>query len=171
MAVPVIHIEKKEIRIIEENPNHIKVFGTLQEPVKVISEGPQGPPGPQGEPGMDGAGIRSDLIPASALSGHRFVTLDESGRLIPADCRNPDHVQMLIGMTLSAGDESGPLPVQTAGAVTDPALTVSSGPLYLGYDGAWTQTVPAEGAVQQIGHGEAPNTIMIRILTPILREG
>jgi len=162
----IIEIQPVEVKVTEPQTPEIQVHAPT-ETIKIVDVGPQGPPGPTGAADS----VREDLTLAETVGGHRLVSVNSDGNLVLADCRVLDRVLTFAGITVSAGAAGAQGRFQAFGPVTDSSLAVNSGPVYMGYDGAWTQEVPTEGAILQVGYGEYPNTIVMRAFQPIMREG
>jgi hypothetical protein len=128
--------------------------------VEVIVPGPQGP-----------AGDTTITLPAgSAVSGHRIITW-ESGEARHADPAVLADGRRVIGVSLNAALTGDPVIVRQSGLVIDASLALIPGlPVFLGTDGALTQTPPAAPAAAyalRIGSALADDTLLVRISQPI----
>lgn len=136
--------------------------------VILVTAGEQGPPGPRGEPGPAGgsAVVRTAGATISALR----AVYERDGLIYPLDYRDEDSVALLLGIALTAADPGGEVTVQRSGALTDSSWTWSYGPLWLGVDGAITQTPPDDGFDVAIGVATAATSILLDIQPPIELE-
>lgn len=135
--------------------------------------GPQGIPGVQGLPGAPGAaGDVSFVYPAaSAISGHRIVTLDEQGKAIYASAAIAAHANRIVGMTMNAAAANDALNVKKFGEVTEPSWNWQLDlPVYLDADGFLTQMPPAAPAHKfsvVVGFPISATTLFINVGIPI----
>jgi hypothetical protein len=129
------------------------------------AKGDTGPIGAKGDAGVAG-GVVSQVIAATALSGHRAVYLSSTGAryasaLDPSTCD-------ILGVTLSATATNEIADVQTAHEITEPSWGWLIGqPVWLGADGFLTQATPVFGAQILIGIAVNTQKILLRISQPI----
>lgn len=137
--------------------------------VDILTEQIQGPPGVAGP--MGPAGSTSTTVKAGAeVGGHKIVTLNTGGKAVYASSDAPFHSNRILGMSLHAASAEADLSVLRDGEVTEPTWSWNVNlPVYLGLDGALTQTLPAESAFALIvGFPISPTKIYFSIGTPII---
>jgi hypothetical protein len=126
-------------------------------------------PGPQGPAGDSGAATLA-LPAASAVSGHRVIAW-ENGEARHADPTILTDGARVIGVSLNAAVIGDPVTVRQSGLVVDASLGLTPGwPVYLGANGALTQTPPAlPGAAYQlrVGSALAADTLLVGLSRPI----
>lgn len=137
---------------------------------EVIEVARQGPPGPQGPIGPAG-GAAFERQSAGALSALRVVWEDESGAVRPLDYRDEDHIDLIAGLTLTGTPAAGAVTVQRGGPVDDAAWAWTSGRVWLGADGALTQTPPADGFDVLVGYAVSPTRLYLDMQDNIELEG
>ena len=126
----------------------------------VLASGEQGPPGPQGPIGPSG-GAAFERMSAGALSALVVVWEDAAGVVRPMDYRDEDHIDLLAGITLTATSSAGPVNVQRSGPLDDSAWNWTPGRVWLGANGALTQTPPADGFDVLVGYVVSPTRIYL----------
>lgn len=100
---------------------------------------------------------------ATALSALRAVTLDNLGQAIYATNTTLANAQVL-GVTVTAANAGSPVLVRTIGIMTDNSWNWTKGPIYLGSNGAITQSAPTGGlVVAQIGRALSTTIIYIDV--------
>lgn len=117
--------------------------------------------------GGGGGGSSTDVtLPAGVGVAAYSVVTDSAGstRLSSSDDNAPGTalgvvVQVAVGLAV----------VRTAGRVSNPAWSFTSGPVFLGLSGGVTQVAPSSGYIQQLGHAADANTLHINIGTPYRR--
>ncbi len=138
---------------------------TTVDVITIIEVGPQGPPGLPGESVETGATITcsTDI----ALSGHRFVVLDDD-KAVYADCTTADHAHRVLGMTTGASN-AGSVSVQTNGEHEEPTWNWTLGqPVFLSTTGFMTQTAPISGFALIVGFPVSATKLFIKIHQPIV---
>lgn len=140
----------------------------IEDEVLIVETAQQGPPGAQGPQGPSG-GETPVTVGAGAISGHTAVALDAAGLLIYADCTNPAHLGLVLGVVANAYMAGAAATVQTDYELTHGGWTFSTGPVFVGESGALVQTLPV-GAVfaQVIGFALAPTRVRVKVQPPIL---
>ena len=125
--------------------------------ITIVTEGPQGAPG----------GMNITCTTELALSGHRFIVLDDD-MAVYADNTISDHAHRVIGMTTGASN-AGTVSVQTSGEHEEPTWAWTLGvPIFLSTTGLMSQTMPVSGFSLIVGFPISPTKIIIRITTPIM---
>lgn len=135
-------------------------------PVTVVTEAGQGPPGP---PGPSGVAIYTRQS-TGALSAMRVVWEGETGAVSVLDSSDEDHIDLLCGLTLTATSDAGQVTVQRTGAVDDLAWNWTLGRVYLGADGALTQSPPSTGFDVLVGVAVSPTRLILNFQDPIELE-
>ena len=105
-----------------------------------------------------------------ALSGQRAVVLNSSKQLIYATNSDVTHAVKILGITLGAALAGGSIAVQREGVLNEVSWTWTPGlPIFLGDNGALTQTPPASPSKFSItlGFAEDATTMLVSIGTPI----
>lgn len=135
---------------------------------KVIVAGLRGATGRAGEPGPAGGSMvqRTAGATVSALR----VVYDLDGAVHALDYRDAAHIDLVLGLTLSAADAGQPLNVQRGGTIEDSAWSWTPGRVYLGAAGMLTQTPPSDGYSVLIGAATAATRINLNIQDPIELE-
>lgn len=99
----------------------------------------------------------------TVLSALRAVTLDNLGQATYATNATLAGAQVL-GITVTAASAGSPVLVRTIGIMTDNSWNWTKGPIYLGSNGAITQSAPTGGlVVAPIGRALTQTTIYIDI--------
>jgi hypothetical protein len=113
----------------------------------VVVSGLMGPPGPQGIPGTY---TEEGFVSAANIGGHSVVSINAMGQLVVASCDqyNTNHV---IGITINAVVAGNQTLVTTKGSVEHLGWTLNPDqPVFLGINGAITQTVPLTATYQKV---------------------
>jgi hypothetical protein len=135
--------------------------------VIAVGQGPAGPVGPMGPSGVTNASYLS----SSNLSGHRLVTIDNSGSIIYASNDNNLHANRVIGMTTGASSSGAMSTVQANGELLEPSWNWDTSlPVYLGLNGLLTQTPPVYPSALFsliVGFPVSTTTLYIQIGQPI----
>lgn len=133
-----------------------------------ILRGVPGQRGLQGIPGPAG-GAAIQRIAGAVLSALRLV-YELDGAVYPLDWADADHMDLLLGITLTAADAGSTVNVQRSGVVDDAGWNWTPGRVYLGADGALTQTPPAGGFDVLIGVAVSATCLLLNIQDPIELE-
>lgn len=131
--------------------------------LKVIRLG--GLPGADGQDGQDGlaSGQIVSKTAGAAISGHRAVRHNSSGLMVYASADQPE-ARSVYGISLGAASSGQSMQVQTLGDLEEPSWTWTPGlPIYLGLNGALTQTVPVANQQIQIGVAITATKAFIRL--------
>lgn len=125
--------------------------------ITIVTEGPQGAPG----------GMNITCTTEIALSGHRFIVLDDD-MAVYADNTILDHAHRVVGMTTGASNE-GSVSVQTSGEHDEPTWAWTLGvPVFLGINGMLTQTPPSSGFSLVVGFPITATKLYIKIQQPLI---
>lgn len=136
-----------------------------QSEVLLVEQGGQGPPGP---PGPDG-GSAVQRIAATELSALRVV-YELEGQVRLLDYRDDEHVDLVLGITLTAATAGAPINVQRSGWLEDAGWSWSPGRVWLGADGGLTQSAPLDGYDLLLGVATSATRITLDIQEPIQLE-
>lgn len=137
-------------------------------PAEVIAAGLRGAQGLQGIPGPDG-GSAFTRTAGESLSALRVV-YEIDGDVFYLDPDDEDHIDLLLGITLTAADIGTPVNVQRSGVLEDSAWNWNLGRVWLGANGTLTQTPPLFGFDVLIGYAVSPTRITLNIQDPIQLE-
>lgn len=130
-------------------------------------------PGAAGSGGSsDSSGaVDQDVIAAQDLGGERVVRANDAGEAAYADSAQLTGSHRVLGLTLNATLTSGNVKVRSAGRhefsgwAWDTTL-----PIFLGSNGALTQSPPTSGFILTIGFADTPTSIVVRIGRPVRRQ-
>jgi hypothetical protein len=103
------------------------------------------------------------------LSALRAV-YELDGLVRPLGADDAVHIDLLLGITLTAAQAGEPVNVQRLGAIEDSGWNWVPGRVYLGANGALTQTPPASGFDLLIGSATSPTRIALNLQDPISLE-
>ncbi|NWD49010.1 capsid cement protein [Pseudomonas gingeri] len=136
--------------------------------VEVLTIAGQGPPGRQGIPGPAGGSALQRVAgePLSAL----LVVYELNGLAYALDQADAAHIELLLGVTLTAADAGDPLNIQRSGVIEDSAWNWQLGRVWLGAGGTLTQTPPATGFLVLIGAATSATRITLNLQDPIELE-
>jgi hypothetical protein len=157
----------KGVRVAVTKPAGYCVHIASERGAAVILAGQRGPQG-IGIPGPAG-GSAVQRAAGETLSALRAVyELDD--QVFTLDYRDTDHINLLLGVTLSAGDIGQLLNVQRSGAIDDASWSWTPGPVWLGANGALTQVSPVDGYDVLIGSANSATRITLNLQDPIELE-
>lgn len=141
--------------------NVLSVVVPVERPVAVLIPAGRGPEGPQGVPGPDG-GSAFARVAGETISALRVV-YEIDGRVFYLDAGDAEHIDLLLGITLTAAGTGETVNVQRSGAIDDAAWSWQPGRVWLGSDGSLTQTPPADGFAVLIGAAVSATRITLNI--------
>ena len=130
------------IEVIHPAPEVIEVIHPAPEVIEYPGHKTPGPPGPPGRDGVAEAIVRRAAAPLSALV---VVWEDVSGDVHPLDYRDGAHIDMLAGLTITSAAAGDDVTVQRSGPLDAQGLGLMPGRVWLGTNGALTQTPPVDG--------------------------
>ena len=139
-----------------------------QAEVHSTTVGEQGPPGRPGEPGPAG-GAAVQRLSGETLSALRAV-YELDGEVYALDYRDAAHIDLLLGITLTAADQGQPVNVQRSGVLDDAGWAWTPGRVWLGADGRLTQTPPTDGFDVLIGAATSATRITLNLTETIELE-
>lgn len=147
----------------------IEYLVSLQMPeLETVTVGEQGPAGRQGIPGPAG-GSAFERIAGQIISALRAV-YELDGQVFYLDYRDAAHINLLLGITLTAAHALDPVNVQGSGVLDDDSWNWAPGPVWLGPAGTITQTPPADGYDVLIGAAMSATRLTLNIQDPITME-
>lgn len=136
--------------------------------LETVTLGEQGPPGLPGAPGPAG-GSAFQRIAGETLSALRAVyELDGVVRYL--DPQDGDHIDLMLGLTLTAATPGAPVNIQRSGPIDDAGWGLTPGAVWLGPAGTLTQTPPSDGYDVLIGAAMSATRLTLNIQDPITLE-
>lgn len=156
-----------ETEILAEEAQDSVLVEKVQE-TEIVELGQQGPPGTQGPPGpAGGASVqRTAGVNLSAL----LAVYELDGLVHPLGADDAVHIDLLLGITLTAAQAGELVNVQRLGAIEDSGWHWVPGRVYLGANGALTQAPPTSGFDVLIGSATSPTRIALNLQDPISLE-
>lgn len=133
-----------------------------------LQVGPQGPPGEQGPAGASADQSAPIFTAGAALSGHMAVRAIGDGSVLYASADQPAQAGTVLGITNGAAQAGAQIGVVTEGPIDEPSWTWSPGPVWLGLNGALTQSVPMSGMVVRVGLALSPTRLLVGVAPAIL---
>lgn len=107
------------------------------------------------------------LTAGEALSALRAVTLNASGEAVYASTDTIANAQV-VGITMGAASSGQQVGVKTFGPMIDASWSFTKGPVFLGTNGALTQTAPTGGAIAvQVGKALTTTQLFVDVETTI----
>ena len=164
----VLSIESQQQAMVRSfgDRDDIEVVATFEESRSAMTPGrPPGPPGPPGPAG----GTALQRMAGEALSALRAV-YELDGEVYFLDFQDEDHIDLLLGITLTAANAGQPINVQRSGALDDSGWAWSPGRVYLGANGALTQVPAAAGFDVLIGVAVSATRLILNLQDPIELE-
>jgi hypothetical protein len=104
------------------------------------------------------------------LSALKVVWEDEDGAVWPLDAHDAGHIDLYAGLTLTSADAGEAIKVQRAGVLDANGLNLTPGRVWLGDDGALTQTPPSSGISLCLGAATAGSRLTLSPARPIYLE-
>lgn len=107
------------------------------------------------------------LTAGVSLSALRAVTTNSSGQAIYASNNTLGNAQV-VGITMGAASSGAQVGVKTFGPMSDASWNWTKGPVFLGTNGALTQTAPSGGAIiVQVGRALTATQLFVDVETTI----
>jgi len=122
---------------------------------------------------QEAAGIESRFMLTDSqeninMAKGKAVVINMERNIELADSNNDDHIQSLIGVTVSKGELGIDIPVRFLGKVSNENWTwIMDQPIFLGTNGELTQEVPTTGFIKVIGNPSDNHTIWVNPETSI----
>ena len=157
-----VAIEAAAVPVVIEADAEYAVTHDMAPEVRLISSGDQGPPGPPG-------GVVIQRSAGHLISALRVV-YEASGLVYVLDYRDAAHIDLLVGITMTAADGGAPIAIQRAGEISDSGWAWTPGRVYLGVAGQLTQTPPETGYSVLIGSAVSATRIILNLQDPIELE-
>jgi hypothetical protein len=154
----------------------------LLQPKRIVVQVSRGLPGPKGQ--VDASDVNdavlawlaaNDVLAVSRTAGEtlsalRCVWEDNSGKVWLLDADDTAHAALFAGVTTTAGQSGAQVTVQRAGVLDAGGLNLTPGPVWLGTNGALTQTPPTGGCDLYIGAAVAGSRLILSPAEPIYSE-
>ena len=160
-----VTVDPQQVAVLVDCEQEYAVTHEPAAEVQLVLAGDQGPPGPPGPAG--GAAVQR--LAGSELSALRAV-YELDGYVYPLDYRDSAHIDLLLGVTLTAADAGQPVNVQRLGAVDDGGWSWQPGRVWLGATGSLTQTPPTDGYDVLIGAAVASGRLLLNLQDPLELE-
>lgn len=113
--------------------------------------------------GIVPANIDTVLEAAQNISALRAITTDGNGKAVYATNATASG-SVVIGISTTSGSTGANINIQTAGTLSDASWNWSNGLVWLGTNGALTQTAPTNGAyIVPVGRAYNSTTIIVDI--------
>lgn len=157
MTAVINHVEQVAVIDVAENVAVIDVAETV---AVVQAPASQGPSGPRGQPGPAG-GSAVNRVAGVTLSALTVVYELPDGTVYPLDNLDEEHVDLLVGITLTSAPAAGEVTVQRTGPLDAAGLGLVPGRAWLGLDGRITQTPPETGFDILLGYATADQRIYL----------
>jgi hypothetical protein len=138
-----------------------------RERLEVVEVARQGQPGP---PGTDAAEARASRVAGETLSALRGVWEDDAGAVWRLDASDAAHIALFAGITITAATAGDDVTIQRAGVLDAAGLNLTPGPVWLGTNGALTQTRPTSGFFLLLGAATAASRLILSPSLPIRLE-
>jgi len=161
-------IERQTSVVVTREGGKTHVVQQSAPPAVVVTRGIEGPQGRPGEPGP--AGGASVQRTAGANLSALVAVYELNGAVHALGADDALHIDLLLGITLTAAQAGDPVNVQRLGAIEDIAWNWVPGRVYLGANGALTQTPPTGGFDLLIGSATSPTRIALNLQDPISLE-
>lgn len=139
--------------------------------MRVVTQGGRGPKGDAGDADSMQRILRP-LVAAAAISALRALRTNSVGRALYADAATLADAGACIGISYTAAAASGAsLQAVTQGLLTDSGWAwIPGAPVYLGLNGALTQTPPAAPAcafAQVLAVADSATSLIVNIHQPV----
>ena len=100
----------------------------------------------------------------ASISALKAVYISEAdGRVYYADSATPANAPYTVGVTITSNTVGNPVNVRTFGLMTDAGFSFSPGPVFVGSNGALTQTNPSSGMSQIIGFAAGATSLLVKV--------
>jgi P pilus assembly chaperone PapD len=125
-------------------------------------------PGPQGAKGDPGDAADTPTFEAGGSISAKRVIRVENDLAYYADGSDAAQAGKALGISVGAASLGDTVTVRMTGMIDEPTWTLTEGPVYVGANGALTQSVSGLAFVQQIGVAVSPTQININPQLAIL---
>lgn len=161
-------VERETSIVVTRRGGETVVVRQPAPPAVVVTRGIPGPPGRTGEPGPAGGAAVQRTAGTNLSALLAVYELDGVVRALSAD--DALHIDLLLGITMTAAQIGELVNVQTLGSIEDSSWSWMPGRIYLGANGALTQTPPTSGFDLLIGSATSPTRIALNLQDPISLE-
>lgn len=134
----------------------------------VVAHGQRGFTGQVGPPGPAG-GAAVQRVAGETLSALRMV-YELNGQVFLLSAGDAAHIDLLLGLVLTAAPAGAATKIQLFGAVDDAAWAWTPGPVWLGTNGVLTQAPPTSGFDVRLGTAVSATRVILNIEEPIWLE-
>lgn len=149
-----------------DSQHEIEILAVLEhDQITATTVGEQGPPGRPGIPGPAG-GSALQREAGEVISALR-VLYELDGAVYALDCRDAEHIDLLLGISLTSAMAGEQLNIQRSGVIDDAGWAWAPGRIWLGADGALTQIPPTGGFDVLIGSAMSATRITLNLSEPI----
>jgi len=135
----------------------------------IVTAGAQGPMGPQGQIGPAG-GSAFTRRAGETISALTAVYEDSLGIVYPLSNTDEINIDLLAGIAITGAHAGADITIQRSGPLDASGLNLQPGRVWLGMDGALTQTPPENGFDTLLGYATAEQRIYIDISESIQLE-
>ena len=153
---------KKSDSLVSYQPTLAKVVLKSVTEKVFITKAQQGPPGIPGPAG--GSTLQRT---AGATLSALVAAYELNGEVFALDKDDDDHIDLLLGLTVTAASVGAPINVQRTGPVDNSGWAWTPGRVYLGAAGALTQTPASSGNDVLIGRAVSATRLLLDIQDPI----
>lgn len=123
----------------------------------IVTVGIQGPPGP-----TDFGKARISRVAGESLAAFIVVMVGSDGKVYRASKSTPGHINRVLGITLAAAAADAAVDVHLFGEATNGAWSFDTTKLiWLGDDGALTQSAPTSGFLMVIGYPTSAGSMFV----------
>lgn len=156
-----------ETEILAEEAQESVLVEQVEE-IEILAVAEQGPPGRPGEPGPAGGASVQRMAGTNLSALLAVYELNGVVRALSAD--DALHIDLLLGITLTAAQAGELVNVQRLGTIEDLGWNWGAGRIYLGSNGSLTQTPPTSGFDLLIGSATSPTRVALNLQDPISLE-
>jgi len=141
---------------------------TVTQEVNTVLVQSTGLPGPKGDHGD----VTEEY---SMTSGENIISLRAVRRMSDglgyhADSATQSHATSVVGIATQSTSTGGSFTYTARGELTDPSWSWSDGEIFVGANGALTQTPPTSGFIMSVGHAIGSTSMFVDINQHILLE-
>lgn len=156
MSVTVTTIKRD---VIIESPNHFLVKPTVVQ--RVVKVAPVG---------VNVYDLPLSFEAGENISALRVVRGDGSGGVVYASSDDASNADAIVGITTTAALLGDSVSVRIGGSMTDSSWNWSLGTIWLGLNGALTQTPTETGALVPVARAISPTRIVVDVEQMYLRN-
>ena len=134
--------------------------------ISAAQQGPSGPIGPIGPAGGSAITRKAGTVISALVAVYELP----DGTVWPLSADDAEHIDLLAGITTTSAAAGQEVTIQRAGPLDATGLNLQPGRVWLGMDGALTQTPPENGFDTLLGYATAEQRLYIDISETILLE-